>query len=107
MPSEGKNRRRRNRSGLYQMVTASECRYRWLHVTAPYIEAHPLGEKTRAKAGAGWDSKDGSRKMGAPVGKNADKLALGNVRLHVSLRKVGKAQTLERSVQEKARAVEH
>ena len=42
-----------------------------------------------------------------PVGENADKLAFGNVRLHMSFRKIGKAKALERSFQEEARAIEH
>ena len=43
----------------------------------------------------------------APVGKNADKLAVRKIVLHVSLGQVRKAQTFERSLQEKTRAVEH
>ena len=41
---------------------------------------------------------------GTPVGKNADKLVPGNVRLHMSFRKIGEAQALERPFQEEARA---
>ena len=44
---------------------------------------------------------------GTPVGKNADKLVPGNVRLHMSFREIGEAQALERPFQEEARAVEH
>ena len=46
-------------------------------------------------------------KWSAPVGKNADELAIGDERLHVSFREIGKAKTLKRAFQEKARAVEH
>ena len=43
----------------------------------------------------------------APVGKNADELAVGDETLSVSFRKIGKAKTLKCSFQEKARAVEY
>ena len=46
-------------------------------------------------------------KWSAPVGKNADELAIGDEALHVSFREIGKAKTLKRAFQEKARAVEH
>src|SRR5215469_13690690 len=36
---------------------------------------------------------------GAPVGKNANKLAFRDIWLHMSFREVGKAQALERSLQ--------
>ena len=42
-----------------------------------------------------------------PVGKNADKFSLRDVRLYMSLGEVGQPETLECTLEEKARAVEH
>jgi hypothetical protein len=46
-------------------------------------------------------------KRWTPVGKNADKSALGDVPPNMSFREVRKAKTFERSFQEEARAIEH
>src|SRR6185437_11542977 len=48
-----------------------------------------------------------ARERWTPVGENADKPTARSVRLNMSLREVGKAKALERSVEEKACAVEH
>ena len=46
-------------------------------------------------------------KWRTPVGKNADKLAIGDVPPYMSFREVRKAKTFKRSFQKEAGAIEH